>query len=330
MSVSKGILLYKRSSLRSLNDEVDEPATIDVITPSVTVEVIDTDTLCKWCTTGHLIPCNAELICDNCGVINALYHSCDSDLTYIDGSMQLKGHKTVVNKWTPKSSISNYKLKQIGRKRIYVNTDIPYKERKITSTFKLIENKCNGTLDVKTIINIKDMYHKLTDNYIIKINKLGFIASIVTICCRLNNCPRSDQEIASMFDISISQLTKGMNKVTDRMVELGMSDTIDVSTTSVAVPQTFVNRFCTGLNITDISFINTVNSIITKITELGIVDSIDEASVTGAVILYVATTYDSVKVNKKDVHALCCTSIATINRCYKLIASNNLLLTVLR
>jgi transcription initiation factor TFIIIB Brf1 subunit/transcription initiation factor TFIIB len=327
MSISKGATLYKRSN-GTIKEDISVPETF--VMPSVTVstnvtEVIDTDSPCKWCVTGHLIPCNSELICDNCGGINARYHSYDSDLSYIDGSMQLKGHKTTVNKWTPKSSVSTYRLKQIGRKRIYVNTDIPYRERQLSLTFKMIDSKCNQLLDSKTITNIKDMYFKLSDSYIIKTNKIGFVASIASMCCRINNCPRSDQEIATMFNISVSSLTKGVNCVTERMLQLGMGDTIETTTTAIAIPHTFVNRICTGLAINNESFVDKVNSVLTSITEMGVVDNIDEASVTGATILYVATLdpfVHTIKINKKDVHKLCCTSIATINRCYKLVTSN--------
>lgn len=220
-----------------------------------------------------------------------------------------------VNQFMPKSSIGSVigmentsnKFYQYTRMRKYhLWNSMPYKERSLFNILNNINVQAgNNGLSQAIIDDAKVLYKKLSEEKISRgENRNGLIASSIYMSCKSNNVPRSAKEVAKMFNLNISTMTKGCKKFNEIMNINYESST----------PEDFINRFCTKLNRSDI--IDTCLYVIKKSNEYAIVAENAPPSIAAGVIFLVSNICD-LNISKKNISKLCEISEVTINKCYK-------------
>ena len=122
--------------------------------------------------------------------------------------------------------------------------------------------------------------------------------------CKSNNVPRSAKEVAKMFNLNISIMTKGCKKFNEIMNINYESST----------PEDFIKRFCTKLNRSDI--VDICVHVIKKADEYSIVAENAPPSIAAGVI-YLVSNIGKHNITKKQISKVCDISEVTINKCYK-------------
>lgn len=134
---------------------------------------------------------------------------------------------------------------------------MPYKERSLNEVFKIIQAKCaEGKIlkciedDAKIMYkNISDCKHITGKNngkpIIIRgKNRMSVIAGCILYACRKKNKTRSPKEIAELFGLRYTEITKGC-KIFQKLAKLKK---IDYKFTFTK-PEHFITRFCEELKI---------------------------------------------------------------------------------
>lgn len=220
-----------------------------------------------------------------------------------------------VNHFMPKSSIGSVigmentanKFFQYTRMRKYhLWNSMPYKERSLFNILNNINVQAGNCGLSQTIIDdAKVLYKKISEEKISRgDNRNGLIASSIYMSCKSNHVPRSAKEVAKMFNLNISTMTKGCKKFNEIM-----NINYNAST-----PEDFIKRFCSKLNRPDI--IETCLFVIKKAEEYSIVAENAPPSIAAGVI-YLVSNAGRQTITKKHISKICEISEVTINKCYK-------------
>lgn len=209
-----------------------------------------------WCDTCHNDDTiedtsHGNLVCRNCGqVISNLLDTNPDWHQAGDGDKKDTGRNSLtINNLLPQSSIAT----SIGgncssRIKILHNWGaMPYKERSLNNDFKIIQNKCTMGKILKCIENdAKIMYKNISDCNVITrgVKRRALIAACVLYACRKKDKTRSPKEIAELFDIKHTEITKGCKKF-KKLAKLKHME-VKINFTK---PEHFITRFCKELNI---------------------------------------------------------------------------------
>ena len=260
-----------------------------------------------------------ETICKTCGMVQSKTVDQGAEWRYY-GNDDNKSVNPVrcgmpMNDFLPKSSLGSvignehtskhyYEFSRIRKYHMW--NSMPYKER---SLFNILNNMNisagNNGLSQTIIDDAKIYYKKLSE---IKIsrgdNRNGLIASSIYMSCKNNKVPRSAKEIAKMFNLNITTMTKGCKKFYEIM-NMSMEST---------TANDFIKRFCSKLNKTDIT--DVCMYVVNKADELSIICENAPPSIAAGVI-YLCSTLCNQYLSKKDISKACEISEVTINKCYK-------------
>ena len=218
----------------------------------------------------------------------------------------------------PESSIGstvNFKnnSKSMNQIRRYQNFHgMPYKERSKYKVFNTIAEKCDKhNINTKIVGEAKSLYNSISE---IKIsrgsNRDGIIAACVYFACKECNVPRASKEIAEIFDIDITIMTKGC-KSFQEIMNLNKKNKKRIANKSIN-PKDFIDRFCDKLNI-DVKKIEEIcdlclkNNIISQNTPQSI----------AAGCIYFHIKKNDLDITKKSLSDVCKISEVTINKCFK-------------
>lgn len=218
----------------------------------------------------------------------------------------------------PESSIGstiNFKnnSKSMNQIRRYQNFHgMPYKERSKYKVFNTIAEKCNKhNINTKIVGEAKSLYNSISE---IKIsrgsNRDGIIAACVYFACKECNVPRASKEVAEIFDIDITIMTKGC-KSFQEIMNLNKKNKKRIVNKSIN-PRDFIDRFCDKLNI-DVKKIEEIcdlclkNNIISQNTPQSI----------AAGCIYFHIKKNDLDITKKSLSGVCKISEVTINKCFK-------------
>jgi transcription initiation factor TFIIB len=263
-----------------------------------------------------------EYICAGCSMVQNKVMDTNAEWRFYGSEDNKSSNPTrcgmPVNQFMPKSSIGSIigmentanKFFQYTRMRKYhLWNSMPYKERSLFNILNNINVQAGNSGLSQTIIDdAKVLYKKLSEEKISRgDNRNGLIASSIYMSCKSNNVPRSAKEVAKMFNLNISTMTKGCKKFNEIM-----NINYDSST-----PDDFIKRFCTKLNRSDI--IDTCIFVIKKADEYSIVAENAPPSIAAGVIYLVSLMGDN-SITKKHISKVCDISEVTINKCYKKLA----------
>lgn len=193
---------------------------------------------------------------------------------------------------------------------------MPYKERSRYKVFTDIKGICSKNDIPKMIIDeASSLYTIISSTKISRgSNRKGIIAACVFYACKECNVPRSSKEIANMFDIDITVMTKGCKKCHEIM-NLNKKNKNRLSNTSSIKPTDFILRFCNKLNIT-----KEQTKIISKICDIAIKENIISENTPPSIAagcIYFYCKQRDIDITKKDISMVCKISEVTINKCSK-------------
>ena len=227
-----------------------------------------------------------------------------------------------VNQLLPESSVgtsisyrgSNPRMYKLRRYQQW--NGMPYKERSLLKVFEEITRKCVDNDIPPIIIHEAHSLYKIVSSTKISrgSNRCGIIAACVYFSSKINRVPRSTNEIADIFDISIPVMTKGCKKFQEIM-QMNKVDINRINDTSTISIDDFIERFCSKLDLSEEDIIEIKNiSLMAQIQNL-INENTPPSMAAGCIYLYIKTNYLSI--NKKQISEICKISEVTINKCFK-------------
>lgn len=191
------------------------------------------------------------------------------------------------------------------------------KERSLKDVFDTIFHQANLKGIPSSIIQYAQVLFKTVTEEQLKNgkNKLcrgdkrdGLIAACLFYSCSLHKVNRSKKEIAQIFEIEESDVTRGCKlffKLMNKKICL---------TSNVMTHSDFIARFCSNLGLHE-KVQEKVRDIADKAYKLGIVQNNTPPTIAAACIFFVSTIY-SLNLSKKLISQQCGTSQVTITKTY--------------
>ena len=227
-----------------------------------------------------------------------------------------------VNQLLPESSVGTSISTRGGKqgmhkiRRYQRWNGMPYKERSLLKVFEEITRKCTSN-DIPGIIiqEAHGLYKIISSAKISRgSNREGIIAACVYFSCKINKVPRSTNEIAEIFDITVPVMTKGCKKFREIM-QLNKVDINRINNTATISIDDFIDRFSSKLSL-DIEDITNIIGIAQLAKYYNLINENSPPSMaSGCIYLYIKT--NSLTISKKNISDVCKISEVTINKCYK-------------
>ena len=192
-------------------------------------------------------------------------------------------------------------------RKYHLWNSMTYKERSLYNIFDILTiNAVNNGISKSIIDEAKMLYKKVSETRISRgDNRNGLIASSIYMSCKNNKVPRSAKEIAKIFNLDVTTMTRGCKMYQELMK-------INVETTTA---DDFINRFCSKLNI-DSTKRDVCKFVVQRVVELSIVSENTPPSV-AAGIIYMCNIIYGWDLCKKTLSDACDISQVTVNKCYK-------------
>ena len=270
------------------------------------------------------------IVCKNCGQV--LDNITDANPEWRSFEDDAKGDNANrcgfgVSKLLPQSSLGTtigggkYKSRI---KTLHSWSAMPYRERSLHQVFKQFQEKCANTGILKCIEDdAKIMYKAISeckhnegknkDKFIIirGKNRISLIAACVFFACKRKGMTRSPKEIAEIFDINYTDITRGCKNF-QKFIKKG---NIDINT-GYSIPEDFVSRFCKELHIKDKYVEESVN-IAKNIRKMNIASVHTPFSIATSSILLMAEFNNIENINKRKLANKFGVSEVTISKTFK-------------
>ncbi len=201
---------------------------------------------------------------------------------------------------------------------------MPYRERSLHQVFKQFQEKCENTGILKCIEDdAKIMYKAISeckhndgknkDKFIIirGKNRTSLIAACVFFACKRKGMTRSPKEIAEIFDINYTDITRGCKNF-QKFIKKG---NIDINT-GFSLPEDFVSRFCKELFIKD-KYVDQAINIAKNIRRMNIASVHTPFSIATSSILLMTEFNNIDNINKRKLAHKFNVSEVTIGKTYK-------------
>jgi transcription initiation factor TFIIB len=209
---------------------------------------------------------------------------------------------------------SKYKNKQNGgyMSKIYMYhkwNSMSYKERNLYNNINSMAIKANnGNISNSIIEEAKVLYKRFSEMKISRgeKNREGLIATCIYMSCKEYNVPRSAKEIAKIFNLNITSMTKACKKFNDLMKTSHKTST---------TPDDFIQRFCSKLDFSH-DVIELCRFVVKKEQEFAFISENAPPSIAAGCI-YLVNNVCKLGRTKKDISHACDISEITINKCYK-------------
>ena len=290
---------------------------------------------CSDCNSYHLLYDDGQFSCGDCGLMQNKILSQEAEYRFYgnNDSRSINPERVGMptNSLLPESSMGSLIQKRFGdnnsiKRMVQYNSwnQMPYKERSLYKTCCDIARKSTRAGIPKIIIErAKELYSIVKKVNISRgDNREGLIAACVWFACKDLDVPRSSKEIASIFNIKLQDMTRGIkffrenwrlaNKHNDKI-------TLDSSN-----PINFIERYCSPLGVSKeikhIAEFISVKAIINMLVDDNTAPSIAAGSI------YLACYLCNVGINKSTVATSCKISAVTISKCFKKLYEHRLIL----
>lgn len=314
----------------------------------------ETDTVGNSSSRSNTDSDSVEIGCPNCGQTNAIVKDMTQGIMVCTdcGAVcnELLDHNPVWKSYgdeasygrcgaatdffLPKSSlgttIAGSKYNRL--KRLHSWSSMPYRERSLYDVLTNINAKCQKNGIKKNIVDdAKLMYKKISEckhlegenkgKFIIirGSNRRSLIASCVFYACKIRGDTRSPKEIANIFDLKMTDITKGCKKFLQLMKLHYEGYKLDSS-----MPEHFVERFCKLLKIHK-KYTEIAIKIAENIRKLGLASDHTPPSVAAGSILLMSKM-NKLALTKKIIGKKFGISEVTISKIYRKIEKYKVLL----
>lgn len=210
-------------------------------------------------------------------------------------------------------------MNQVRKYQQYIG--MPYKERSLYKVFLDIQDACRNNNLPNIIINeSKSLYSIISDTKISRgSNRKGIIAACVYFACKECGVPRSSKEIADIFNIKTTIMTRGIKKCQE-IVNMNKKNKNRLSKSSSVQPSHFIKRFCNRLDLNETD-IQKIIEICLKVYEKNIISENTPPSIAAGCIFYFIKD-NGLEITKKQISDICKISEVTINKCTKKLELN--------
>jgi len=288
----------------------------------------EVDDIYDYCTACEEFGINIEesqRVCLKCGIIDGTVIDSTAEWRYYGSEDNKLSDPTrcglPTNELLPESSLGSvvsysynesYDMKKI--RNYHAWNAMPYKERSLYNVFDNIKVRAvNSGIPLCIIEEANILYKKISETRISRgSNRKGIIASCIYKACKIKNVPRSAKEIADMFHLTVTNMTKGCKKFDEIMNINNKSERVCLTTSA---SDSFVNRFCSRLNINS-NIVNICEIVCVNADKFGLVSENTPPSVAAGTI-YLVCSLLNLHVTKKDISNSCKISEVTISKCYK-------------
>jgi transcription initiation factor TFIIIB Brf1 subunit/transcription initiation factor TFIIB len=266
-------------------------------------------------------------ICTNCGqVMNMLTDMGPETRHFDDDKNETKQSAIPINKLLPQSSLGTMiGGRCMGRiKILHAWSTMPYKERSLNAVFKEISYRCSkynipkcieedAKIMYKTVSECKHIMGKNKGKCIIirGANRKSLIAACVFFACRRKGMTRSPKEIADIFEIKYTEMTKGCKN----FMKLMKIKKMGINTGS-SKPEDFITRFCKELKIKE-PYLQQTLKIAKNIKKLNIASVHTPLSSATSSILLMAELNGMTHITKKKLALQFKVSEVTLTKTYK-------------
>ena len=270
---------------------------------------------------NHLIE-NGMILCKKCNIIINNIIDSPEWKSYKNSNSNPTRCGMPVNELLPQSSLgTNIAYRGMSEKMKKVDmyqkwNSMPYKERSLYKVYKEIELKCSSNCLPVIISDTAKMFYKtLSETKISRgKNRIGIIAACIYYSCKECKYPRSDSELASLFNIDKKIMTKGCKNFTE-IIRLSSINKDRIQSHSSVNLYDFIDRFCHKLKLSNnnIKHIKKIANICDKLSLTN--DNTPPAMSSGCIYLFIK--YNNIDISKKQISEICKISEVTINKCFK-------------
>uniref|UniRef100_A0A6C0EDD5 Transcription initiation factor IIB n=1 Tax=viral metagenome TaxID=1070528 RepID=A0A6C0EDD5_9ZZZZ len=210
------------------------------------------DKTCEHCGSSDLIDNEGSIICTKCARVQDNVIDYNPEWRdYDDGKPSMNRCSQVTNVLLPQSSLGLKFVAPQGSnlQRIHIWNAMPYKERSLNNVFKIITKVCtennikkNVQDDAKIIYKIANDCKDMSDKKVVITrgkNRKGIIAAAVLLACKRNNQTLSPKEIASIFDLKHSEISRGDRNLRELLQQKKFNTNFNATK-----PEHFVFRYC--------------------------------------------------------------------------------------
>jgi transcription initiation factor TFIIB len=285
-----------------------------ILTPSP----LDPAAYCKVCSSVDVILDDGNYICRKCGTLNERFIDTSAEWRYY-GCDDSKGNDPTrcglpTNDLLPDSSLgsligwsSNESHAIRLMRKYHLWNSMSYRERTLYNVFDTLTlNSINNGLTKSIIDEAKTLYKQISEMKLSRgENRNGLIASSIYMSCKRNNVPRSAKEIAKMFNIKLTVMTKGCKK---------FQEILKLTTVSTN-PDDFISRYCSRLELNNDQRLK-CKAVAAKIEDLELASENTPPSIAAAIIFLCSSHYDW-NISKKALGDKCEISQVTVTKCFK-------------
>jgi transcription initiation factor TFIIB len=283
-------------------------------------------TFCNGCKSYSITNKKGQLICTDCGNISGLNIDNGAEWRYY-GSEDSKGTDPnrcgmPTNHLLPEFSLGSvipfkcnesWNMRKIRNYNTWIGSC--YREKSLYNVFETmtIRAKSKG-IPACIIEDAKYKYKIISEAKISRgENRKGIIASCIYESCKENNSTRSTKEIAEIFQINSTSMTKGFKKYNEIMLTIDDSKK-RLKGDSISEPLDFINRFCSNLNLEN-EILEICKNVCVQIEKYDLVSENTPTSKAAGSIYLVAYLFN-LDLNKRDISNICLTSEVTISKCF--------------
>jgi transcription initiation factor TFIIB len=277
---------------------------------------------CEYCGEKEIILEEGNYVCKACNTISTRFIDSNAEWRYYgseDKGSDPSRCGMPTSELLPNSSLGSvignswkesYDMRKIRKYHMW--NSMPYKDRTLYNIFENISTHAsNGGISNSIIEEAKMLYKQIAEAKITRgDNKTGLIASSIYMSCKTNKVPRSTKEIANIFNVKLTTMTKACKKFQDIM-------RLDVNSST---PEDFIKRFSSKMNLSQ-EVVELSRHIVKRADELNIAYENTPPSV-AAGSLYLCILITDAPVSKKELSAACEISPVTITKCYKRLYEN--------
>lgn len=288
------------------------------------------------CCGGPLITSETGLpVCPNsaCGVIHRETIDRGAEWRYYGGEDHGMSDPTragpPINPLLPSSSwgcrvvLSNRTTYEMRKIRRYTEwQSMPYREKARYDEFQRIAALAAAAGLPRLLVDDAMRYHKrISEAKTFRgVNRHGIIAASIYVAARVNNCPRTAREIATIFHLDNPSATKGCKNAVSIIngLERNMSNKERTSLCETT-PLAFIGRYCSRLEI-NAELTELCKFVAVRIQLHDLVPENTPHSIAAGVVYFVANACNQ-GISKGRVHLVSEISEVTINKCFRKLES---------
>lgn len=274
---------------------------------------------CKHCKSEtKIVLDDSNFVCEGCGSVISRFIDMTPEWRFYGGDDNKSSDPSrcgmPTNDLLPESSLGSvigycgnetYEMSLVRKYHRWGS--MTYKERSLYQIFDSLTINASNNGIPKTIIEQAKVYYKrLSEMQITRgDNRSGLIASSVYMSCKHHGVPRSTKEIAKIFNLKPTTMTKGCKKFME-MMKIQMN---------CSTPADFIQRFCSKMNLEQ-SVRDLARHVVVTADKLNLVCESTPPSIAAASI-YLVGVIKKINFSKKDLAESCDISQVTIGKCYK-------------